>query len=182
MPNLAEELFTKNQNDDKNPSIEELSKYSVIMLVGAPASGKSTLAKKFKNDYNCISQDELKTKSKCLKKLEELCKEHKKIIIDNTNSKRKNRNEYMTIINKYYQKEEICCIVTNINKEQSFFLNNYRCKINKDKRLADVVIHSYFKYYEEPEIDEGYSKIYKWNFVLSFDNKMMNYYSINTFK
>ena len=171
MPHLAKELFTKNKNDDKNPSIEELTEYSVIMLVGAPASGKSTLSKKFKNDYNCISQDELKTKSKCLKKLEELCKEHKKIIIDNTNSKRKNRNEYLTIIKKYYQKEEICCIVTNINKEQSFFLNNYRCKINKDKRLADVVIHSYFKYYEEPQIDEGFSKIYKWNFVLLFDNK-----------
>jgi bifunctional polynucleotide phosphatase/kinase len=172
MPNLAEELFGKNKNDDKNPSVEELSKYSVIMLVGAPASGKSTLAKKFnKDEFNFISQDDLKTKSKCLKKMEELSKEHKKIIINNTNCKIKNRKEYLTIIKKYYQKEEICCIITNINKEQSFFLNNYRCKIKKDVRLADVVIHTYFKYYEEPQIEEGFNKIYKWNFVLSFNNK-----------
>ena len=169
MPNLAQELFV--DIEDKNPDIKDLTKYSVIILVGAPASGKSTLSKKLGSDYNILSNDEIKSKSKLKKRLEENCKLQKKIIIDNTNSKVSNRKEYLDIINKYYKKTDICCIIMNINKDQSFFLNNFRCKVNKEPRLPDVVIHSYFKYYEEPLITEGFGKIFKWNFILQFKNE-----------
>ena len=169
MPNLAQELFVN--NGEKNPEIKELTKYSVIILVGAPASGKSTLSKKIGSDYNILSNDETKSKSKLKKSLEENCKLQKKIIIDNTNSKVSNRKEYLDIINKYYKKNEICSIIMNITKEQSFFLNNFRCKKTKEPRLPDVVIHSYFKYYEEPTTSEGFDKIFKWNFILKFKNE-----------
>ena len=169
MPNLAQELFV--DNEDKNPDIKDLIKYSVIILVGAPASGKSTLSKKLGSGYTILNNDEIKSKSKLKKRLEENCKLQKKIIIDNTNSKVSNRKEYLDIINKYYKKTDICCIIMNINKDQSFFLNNFRCKINKEPRLPDVVIHSYFKYYEEPLITEGFDKIFKWNFIIKFKNE-----------
>ncbi|KAI3410372.1 hypothetical protein GPALN_004472 [Globodera pallida] len=38
----------------------------LVVLVGSPASGKSTFARRFKNEYVILSQDELGTRKKCL--------------------------------------------------------------------------------------------------------------------
>lgn len=66
------------------PDIKLSDKQEMIVLVGPPASGKSTIVNIFK-DYERINQDTLKTKSKCITTCKSAISSGKSVIIDNTN-------------------------------------------------------------------------------------------------
>lgn len=66
------------------PDIKLSDKQEMIVLVGPPASGKSTIVNVFK-DYERINQDTLKTKSKCINACKSALSSGKSVIIDNTN-------------------------------------------------------------------------------------------------
>ena len=57
----------------------------------------------------------------------------------------------------------------DVSKEQSMFLVNYRCKVDKKIKYPDVAIHAYFKNFEEPSLEEGFSKIIERQFVPDFN-------------
>ena len=65
--------------------------------------------------------------------------------------------------------EKVLCIFIDINKEQSMFLNNFRCKLTKKIKLPDVVIHTFFKKFETPLNKEGIEKIIKKEFTPDFN-------------
>ena len=113
--------------------------------------------------------DNCRTKAKCLRMYEGLLKlGDRKIIIDNTHSKKSSRNEYLE---KLPKDQKILLIKINVDKTQSFFLDNFRCKVNKTKRFPDVVIHSYFKFFEEPNVSEGFDRIVEIPFIPNFKGK-----------
>ena len=91
-----------------------------------------------------------------------------KIVLDNTNGKKSYRSSFTNYLNTLSVK--YCIISMDVNKKQSFFLNNFRCKLDKKERLSDIVIHSYFKYQEEPQVTEGFDKIFKVPFVPEFNS------------
>ena len=64
---------------------------NMIIMIGSPASGKSFLSNKLvEKGYIIINQNILKTKSKCIKDSIINFLKNKSIIVDNTNSGRKN--------------------------------------------------------------------------------------------
>ena len=165
----TKEVFVLNKTFDTFISTQEpldLEGYDVVMLVGPQGSGKSTISKSLEDDFTVVSQDQIKYKAKCLKLMESLVKNNEKVLIDNTNGKKYNRDQYLDIAKKYGKK--VLCIVINISKEQCLFLVNYRCKVNKSKKIPDVVIHTYDKNYEVPIIEEGFDKIIERTFVPDF--------------
>ena len=139
--------------------------FEVVMMIGPQASGKSTLAESM-DGFAVVSQDQLKYKAKCLKLLETHLKNNENVVIDNTNGKKSTRAQYLALVKKYNKK--VLCINMNVSKEQSMFLVNYRCKIDKKIKYPDVAIHTYFKNYEEPGEEEGFSKIVEMDFVPNF--------------
>ena len=173
MPQLSLELFPQSVSDpDKLASqLEHIKKYSVIMLQGPPASGKSSLSSLLQKDgYEVISQDILGSKNKCVSLMKELLLQDKnhKIVLDNTNGKLAYRNSFTTYLNS--QGIKYCLVSIEVSKEQSFFLNNFRCKLEKKERLSDMVIHSYFKYLDAPQLTEGFDKIFQIPLVLEFNS------------
>ena len=129
------------------------------------------MAREFESHgYHLINQDTLKTKAKCIKKMNELLDSNpeSKIVLDNTNSKLAYRSSFTEILNS--QKIKYCAVIIDTSKEQCFFLNNFRCKLEKKELLSDVTIHSHFKYREEPKLSEGYKKIIKLPMVAEFNN------------
>jgi bifunctional polynucleotide phosphatase/kinase len=138
--------------------------YEVIILIGPPGSGKSSLSL---TGFTFVSQDELKYKRNCIKLMNDTLKSGGKVVIDNTNAERDKRKSYIELAQKYGKK--ILAVLIDITKEQSMFLVNYRCKIKKNVKIPDVVIHTYFKNYEKPIKGEGFDKIVTRTFVPKLD-------------
>ena len=153
-------------------NFDYIQQYNYIMLVGPPASGKTTFANLIKHQYNyeIISNDITPNTKKNIKMLEEFSKNKTKIIIDNTFSRKKSRLLYLNSIKKINPTSKILCIQMEIDKLQSLFLNNFRCKISQSKKISNIAIHSYFKYYENITLDEGFTEIIKIPFIPKFNN------------
>ena len=130
------ETFSKEQ------PLLDIEDYEVIILIGPPGSGKSSICESLP-DFTLVSRDILKYKTKCIKLMNDVLKTGEKVIVDNTNPTREARKDYIEVAKKYEKK--VLAISINITKEQSMFLVNYRCKKNKTKRIPDVAIHTYFK-------------------------------------
>lgn len=128
----------------------------MIVLVGPPASGKSTLSKWLCFEYVTINQDELGTLSKCKKACTEAIVKGSSVIIDNTNRNAKTRAVWISIAQKY--NIPIKCIVLQIDKALCMHINKYRT-IYGDKKVPAIAIHCYYKAYEQPTMSEGFTEI-----------------------
>ncbi len=89
----------------------------MVVLIGPPASGKSTFWQNHLKNYvrvnrvnplliqllksNKIFKDTLKTKEKCLKAAEEAINSGKNLVIDNTNPTSEDRRPYIELAKKH---------------------------------------------------------------------------------
>ena len=151
----------------------DIEDYEVIVLIGPPGSGKSSITESLP-DFTVVSRDILRYKAKCIKLMNDVLKTGGKVILDNTNPSREARSDYLSIAKTYGKK--VLAVSINITKEQSMFLVNYRCKKNKTKRIPDVAIHTFFKKYEKPIKGEGFDKIVERTFVPEGDLTLFEQY------
>lgn len=144
----------------------------MVVLVGMPASGKSTFAKRFflNAGYVHINRDTLKTPQKCLKTTEEALKGGKSVVIDNTNSNKKSRFEYIKLAQKYAV--PVKCYIMQTSKEISVHLNAVRNNLTEGRiNVPPVAYGVYAKNFEEPDKSEGFIEITKVNFEPWFENE-----------
>lgn len=151
----------------------------LLLLVGQPGSGKSTFVEKHLSPigYLSISQDNLKTKQKCLKTVEDLLKKGSpKIVVDNTNPSRKSRAEFIEIAKKYTIPVRIAVLTTP--NELCQHNNAYRAYMKIKERIPEIAYRIYNKNYEAPSLDEGCDEVIKIPFVLDNDipNEYLRYY------
>ena len=125
----------------------------IVVMVGAPGSGKSSLTKHISNKYlmGIINGDTNGSKSKQIKKFNEYVKLVKNeelygIIIDNTNPSKLGRDFWFDKLDDTWDKE---VIYVDINKPLSFHLTNYRSNFGH-KKIPSVVIHTFYKKLEIP--------------------------------
>ena len=144
-------------NYSKTTKISVPKENELILMVGLPASGKSTIAKRFFKDYVYINMDILKTKSKCLKLAKESIKNNKSIVIDNTNIDKKTRKEYIDIAKE--SNYLVRSIVMDVDKEFALHLNNIRSIIKGIKPVPKIAYNVLLKKYQIPTKDEGIDKI-----------------------
>eukprot|EP00592_Proboscia_alata_P006387 CAMPEP_0194353684 /NCGR_PEP_ID=MMETSP0174-20130528/1965_1 /TAXON_ID=216777 /ORGANISM="Proboscia alata, Strain PI-D3" /LENGTH=442 /DNA_ID=CAMNT_0039122339 /DNA_START=10 /DNA_END=1338 /DNA_ORIENTATION=- len=150
------------------------TKNEIIVIVGSPASGKSSITQHIVNqtkgqeiEYDRVNQDTLKTLKKCLDAADKALKNGKSPIIDNTNRDTETRKKYISIANKH--KVGCKCIYLNATKEVSFHLNALRGAVGNvhgEKRsVPDVVIHSFYKKLNLPTVGEGFDGVVELEFV-----------------
>lgn len=147
-----------------NKLINELSKIikeckNVILInVGSPSSGKSSLSKYIINNLNndinskIISMDILKTVEKCKKEILSFKeKEYNLLIIDNTNPTVEKRDYYKNLVKNYTP----IIFYYNLTKEQTEYLNMYRCERTKGEIcIPEIASRIYYKNLEIPSIKE----------------------------
>jgi bifunctional polynucleotide phosphatase/kinase len=99
----------------------------MVLFVGAPASGKSTLFKRFfkAHNYVQVNRDLLQTQEKCLKAAEQAIKEGKSVCVDNTNPSKRVRAEYIQLA-KRHSLTSIRCIKLKTPLELCHHLNYVR--------------------------------------------------------
>lgn len=168
---------------------DEIKKYSVnlnqpfvpkdkeiIILVGFPGSGKSSLTKELlKHQYTSINQDTLKTKAKCIKECEKLMKENKSIIIDNTNPSVDARKVYIDLAKK--MKYYVRVFVFDVSMEFAIHNAKYRVYKNIQKMIPSIAYNMYRKNYSEPTKAEGIDEIVKYYpYITDYNEDYILYY------
>lgn len=130
----------------------------LVVLIGPPCSGKSTLAKGFFADYVRINQDELKSKEKCVKTCREALRCGKRVVIDNQNRSRDTRCGYIGAAAGCGV--PVRAVLFDTPKDLSFHLNCYRT-LKGHESLPAVAIHQYWSKFEGPLASEGFSEIHR---------------------
>ncbi|CBZ49814.1 hypothetical protein NCLIV_003010 [Neospora caninum Liverpool] len=104
----------------------------LVILIGAPGSGKSTLTETAFKDFVCIRQDDLKTQGRCIKACEKALNEKRNVVIDMQNATRKTREPYIKL-GKALGTHRIRCVVLNWPEEMCKHMNTYRALVGRER-------------------------------------------------
>ena len=152
----------------------------VHMIVGYPASGKSTLAQTMKDDgYEILNRDTIGGKIiDLVPRMVNMINSGKKIVLDNTFATAKVRKPFIEAAQSLGV--EVCCTIMGTTIEQAQWgacsrmierygkiLSPQEIKDSKDPNMfPPAVLFKYRKEYEKPSKNEGFSKIDTCPYVL----------------
>jgi bifunctional polynucleotide phosphatase/kinase len=128
----------------------------VIIMVGYPGSGKSSVANHICENTNfvLIQGDVYKTSPKMIKAALPSVKEGKSIIFDATNSSTKKRSEYIEFAKKHDY--GVVCIHVSTPLEEAYKRNKLR---DDNKQVPKIAYSVYTKHYNAPSVEEGFELI-----------------------
>lgn len=165
----------KKYNKTADKTIPKI-KTRVVMLMGAPGSGKSTLAEKLSGEI--ISKDIQGTTSKSIKFMKSILEDtNKMIIIDNTHSSLKSREEYLKHLKDY----DTTLIWVDTPIKVAEHLNLYRFHMGIKEKIPKIAFRTYSKYFQKPNKEkEGFHEIITWKpFLTKKETKY--YYDLKNF-
>ena len=151
---------------------------NLVIMVGAPASGKSTIASKLarsSHDDNggnngiqtvIINQDTLKTKARCLGAARAALNAGNSVIIDNTNPTVAVRKEFLDLAPSGCSTQ---IVWVNLDKDLVMHLNQVRQRLIGAKRIPMVAYNVFYKKFEAPTRREA--AVHKIGFQPNFKNK-----------
>lgn len=135
-------------------------KQIIILMIGYPASGKSSFSKKILQDklgFVHLEKDVLKTDAKMKKEATKYLNENKSIIIDATHGTSKSRKIYIDFAKT--NNIDIIAIHINTSIEQSMLHNVIRAGLGTGVKIPNVAYYVFRKKYEEPRKEEGFKDI-----------------------
>jgi len=169
-------------NKDKTFDFKGLPKKSqeMIILVGRPASGKSTITKAYLEPagYVRVNMDSLKTDAKCKKTAKEALANGLSVAIDNTNSSASKRADYISMAQD--ASVPVRCIYVTTDQDIASHLNYVRVRETEGavRRIPDVAYRTYNKNFVEPKTSEGFEEVIKIDFIpdLRGDEKFKRFF------
>ena len=128
----------------------------VVIMVGYPGSGKSTIAKNIcaNTSFALIQGDVHKTSPKMLKAALEQVKDGKSVVFDATNSSSKKRSEYIEFAKKHALK--VVCVHMSTSLELSYKRNKER---DPEQQVPKIAYSVYTKHFVNPSVEEGFELI-----------------------
>ena len=105
------------------------------------------------------------------KTIEKEIKNGGKIILDNLNTNMKQKTRSSIIQLGMLMDRKVVGIWISTKKYKCFFMDNYKSKLEKCERTKDVAIHSYYKFVNDPNENEGFDKIIETDIIVDLDNR-----------
>lgn len=140
-----------------------MNNLEMIILVGLPASGKSTLCSKFPNHIR-INQDQLGNRNDCINATKRAFQQGNSVIIDRTNINKSQRRYFIDVAKDVNAK--IYCIFLNTDALKCIDRAKTRkehetlsCLTNSEEKIIEV-INSFNKSLELPDYAEGFEEIF----------------------
>ena len=127
---------------------------SLIIMMGFPGSGKSTVAKEICKDSQYVYIEGDVHKTKMIKAALEPMSSKKSVVFDATHSSIKKRKEYVDLAKKHDY--NVLCIHVATSLEVSYKRNKAR---EADRQVPKIAYSVYSKYFEEPKEEEGFTLI-----------------------
>ena len=131
----------------------------IVVLVGYPGSGKTSLASTLfptssTSHYVTLHGDELKTSAKMIKASLPLISSGKSIVFDATNPSKEKRQEYIKLAAQHSLPAR--CIHVSTSFGESLMRNNKR---PKDQIVPKIVFSVYRKKFDPPTVSEGFTEV-----------------------
>lgn len=130
----------------------------VIFMCGFSGSGKTTFCNTHLNKYAHVNQDQLKTKDKTKKMVQQHVKSNTSFVIDKTFATVEDRKEYLDLIPANYNKY---CIHVNVPMFIARHLNHSRSLETNVKPVPDIVFRTFNKNFVKPTINE-FTKVFEY--------------------
>lgn len=139
----------------------------MIILVGLPGAGKTTLALEHFKDCVRICQDELGSRDACVAEAKKAIEAGKDVIIDRTNISIHQRRTWVNLA-KYYGVKDIECIHVSTGPLDCFtrmIKRENHPTIGKDLTAMEkrAIIKRFDKDYQPPSYAEGFTKVSVWD-------------------
>jgi len=151
---------------DKYP-LPKKENREVILMVGLPACGKSYLALHYYSDYKYVCLDVIKNKKKMMVIYNDYINHGYQIVVDNTNTKKEQRKDFIEIAKK--NKYKIKIVWVNLPFEVCNHMNNYRLETSTKPKISIITYRTMLKNFEEPTYHEG--EIIKLNKIYDFNDE-----------
>ncbi len=140
----------------------------LVIMVGSPASGKSTFTQQTFPEYERVNQDTLKTKPRCIKACDIALATGKSVVIDNTNPSKEVRTEYIKIAKRH--KVPVRCVYLERSEALIDHLNILRNHLGHRKKIPAIAMRMFRTKFQEPKKEEGFVEIVKIPFIPVFEN------------
>ena len=125
----------------------------VIIMIGYPGSGKSTIAKQYeKAGYTVISGDEYKTGPAMIKRAQAVATP---VVFDSTAGTKEKRQMFVKFAQEHNMPVTAIWVQTSI--DESMERNKQRAATTGVKPVPAVAFYLYRKHFEEPHESEGFS-------------------------
>eukprot|EP00299_Pterocystis_sp_00344_P011833 c5586_g1_i1.p1 GENE.c5586_g1_i1~~c5586_g1_i1.p1 ORF type:complete len:312 (-),score=46.10 c5586_g1_i1:70-1005(-) len=156
-------------NPPNIPSSFAVTHQEMIIMVGRPASGKTTFVQRYfeRFGYVHVNRDPSKTHVEFVSAVETALLNGQRVVIDQTNPSKQNRARFKQLCGG---RVPCRCFVMNTPQEVCEHNNKLRERIEGINKVPLVAYNMFKSVYEEPDLSEGFQDIIHIDFVPVFAN------------
>lgn len=123
--------------------LPDISTYDLVVMIGSPGSGKSTISRMLSDTYGHIHLEQDVLKRKINKTAKDMLSKGESVVIDATHRTTKSRKLWIDMASSMFV--NIAFVWVDTDKDLSLYLNSLRVS-----SVPRVAIYTYYKRLEEP--------------------------------